>query len=162
MILRWKSLKYFPYDVFNFGSLRRNRNGSHCTYIGRTLTPAINSRGYLVTILNFRGKRKTVCVHALVAEYFIGKRKNKLQVNHIDGNKLNNCVSNLEYLNNQDNLIHARKLQLKNKSVKLSKNDVLEIRELAKIKSIINIAKLKNISVVHTKDIIERKKWRWL
>lgn len=51
-------------------------------------------------------------VHRIVAKTFIGEPDNK-QVNHIDGNKLNNNINNLEYCSARDNLIHALNLGLK-------------------------------------------------
>ena len=89
----------FPYRISNTGkifSVKKNK----------LFRLQINRKGYNCVILYKDGRPKTKLVHRLVAEYFIGK-SNDLQVNHKDGNKLNNCVSNLEYLNNEDNRLHA-------------------------------------------------------
>lgn len=59
-------------------------------------------KGYFVTAIN----RKSMKVHRLVAEAFIGK--SKLQVDHIDGNKENNNLSNLEYVTNKENSIRKQ------------------------------------------------------
>ena len=70
----------------------------------RELTYALNNRGYYsVGIM-----RKTHMVHRLVATAFIPNPENKPCVNHIDGNKLNNCVSNLEWNTVKENNAHAR------------------------------------------------------
>ena len=53
------------------------------------------------------GKRRYLRVHRLVAIYFIDNPNNYDQVNHIDGDKLNNHVSNLEWCNLSMNIIHA-------------------------------------------------------
>lgn len=66
---------------------------------------SISDRGYLrVTI-----KRKTYRVHRLVAMTFLNKYKNMVrnEVNHKDGNKLNNCVDNLEWCSRKENNDHA-------------------------------------------------------
>ena len=55
------------------------------------------------------GKRTTHLIHRLVAQAFIPNPENKPQINHIDGNPLNNHISNLEWVTNQENAIHASK-----------------------------------------------------
>lgn len=72
----------------------------------RWLKSSPNSRGYQVVTLRGRGK-STKYVHRLVAEAFILKLPDRHQVNHIDGNKTNNCVSNLEWCSSQYNHMHA-------------------------------------------------------
>lgn len=62
-----------------------------------------NSKGYLRVVIH----RKAYFVHRLVAQLFIPNPDNKPQVNHIDGNKLNNAVTNLEWVTNKENREHA-------------------------------------------------------
>ena len=76
-------------------------------------------------------------VHRLVAEAFIPNPENKDTVNHIDGNKQNNIVSNLEWVNRTEQMIHAYNLGLKtsrigskNSNAKLTDEQVREIRKL--------------------------------
>lgn len=66
-----------------------------------------NNKGYLVTDLYKNGSRSTVRVHRLVAEHFIPNPYNKPEVNHIDGNKKNNDMSNLEWVTKEENCRHA-------------------------------------------------------
>ncbi|WP_213020142.1 HNH endonuclease signature motif containing protein [Bacillus sp. RIT 809] len=73
-------------------------------------------------------------VHRLVAEVFIQKEEGKELVNHIDGNKSNNCIDNLEWCTHKENMEHARDKQLlkvngeNNPMSKLTKEDVEYIR----------------------------------
>ena len=69
-------------------------------------------RGYREVILIKDGVRKYKLVHRLVAQTFIPNKENKPQINHIDGNKLNNNVDNLEWCTQSENMKHAYKLGL--------------------------------------------------
>lgn len=68
---------------------------------------SINNSGYVQISLFQNGKRKPVLVHRLVAENFLENKENKPYVNHIDGNKLNNKMDNLEWCTCQENINHA-------------------------------------------------------
>lgn len=86
--------------------------GLYSLYKNRLMRQTVNDRGYKAVSLCKDGVRKVKEVHRIVAEAFI---ENPIQgyseVNHIDGNKLNNKKSNLEWVTKGDNLRHAyRKL----------------------------------------------------
>lgn len=66
-----------------------------------------SNRGYLQVCLTKNGKSKTYTVHRLVAKAFLPNLKNKKQVNHIDGNKENNNIDNLEWVTSSENNKHA-------------------------------------------------------
>ena len=74
----------------------------------KELKGKVTNAGYREVILSHKGNKKYILVHRLVAETFIENSKNLRTVNHKDGNKLNNSVSNLEWLTCQENLKHAR------------------------------------------------------
>ena len=79
----------------------------------RELTYTLNNRGYYSVGI----RRKTLMVHRLVALAFIPNPEQKPFVNHIDGNKLNNHVSNLEWCTVQENNLHARQTGLRKQAV---------------------------------------------
>ena len=65
------------------------------------------SCGYMIVTLCHEGVRKNKRVHRLLCEAFLPNPENKTQVNHIDGNKLNNCLLNLEWVTPKENSRHA-------------------------------------------------------
>lgn len=73
---------------------------------GGIIKPFDNGYGYLMVKFIYKGKSKNIKVHKLVAETFIPKHRNdvELEINHIDHNKYNNCVSNLEWVTRKENM----------------------------------------------------------
>jgi len=101
----WKSIKNYEglYDVSNFGNVRSvKRAGTK----GGVLTPALSSSKYLCVVLSKNNNPKTVNIHTLVWDHFGNKNRNSRAecVDHIDNNKLNNCIKNLQILSQRDNL----------------------------------------------------------
>lgn len=89
------------YNISNYGRVKTAKTG-------RILSPAIDARGYERVCLFKTNRNKRYKVHRLVALTFIPNPNNKGQVNHKDGNKRNNCVDNLEWVTNQENMDHSR------------------------------------------------------
>ena len=88
------------YEVSNLGKVRNIKSG-------RTLKPKLTHNGYLVHGLCENNKRKNLYLHRIIATAFIDNPRKKPQVNHIDENKLNNDLSNLEWCTARENLIHG-------------------------------------------------------
>lgn len=65
---------------------------------GHIMRPSKNKKGYIAESFVIDGRRITRSVHRLVANQFIPNPFNKRAVNHIDGDKSNNCVENLEWV----------------------------------------------------------------
>lgn len=79
----------------------------------RTIKTYVTTFGYERVNLYVSGRRRNCFVHRLVAGAFLRNDKNLSQVNHIDGNKLNNCVDNLEWVTQSENEKHAYRNGLK-------------------------------------------------
>lgn len=93
------------------------------TETGHIKKPFI-SRGYKKVKLWKNGKSKNMLIHRMVALKYIPNPDNKPQVNHIDGNKLNNNVSNLEWCTREENMQHAYKHNLvHSKTTKVNQYD---------------------------------------
>ncbi len=75
----------------------------------RILKPGVTFKGYYVVSLTKNNKNKTHAVHRLVALTFIPNPDNYPCIDHIDRNKLNNCVDNLRWCNQQINMVNKSK-----------------------------------------------------
>lgn len=116
MIEIWKDIQGFEnkYQVSNIG---RVKSLSYFNNLGRfkesiILKKRLTDRGYNTAVVYNDGKQKVFKVHRLVAIEFIPNPENKPCVNHIDGNKENNIVSNLEWCTHSENIKHAFKIGL--------------------------------------------------
>jgi len=128
------------------------------------LKPRLVSGGYLGVRLDGKGR----LIHRLVAEAFLPNFLEKPQVNHIDGNKTNNALSNLEMATSSENLLHAVRTGLKvsvkgenNGKAKLSNADVITIKMLLlKGEKGVYIAKKFGVSHPTISLIKSGKRWK--
>lgn len=98
----WKTIEEFPqYEISNNGHIRHKITG----YIRK---PSPSKRGYPVVSMCKDGHYYLRTIHTLLAKAFIPNPENKPQINHIDGNKWNNDLSNLEWVTPYENIMHAR------------------------------------------------------
>lgn len=101
----WKPIIGFEdYEVSDCGRVRSFRRKN---FQGVIMRKGISSKGYETISLYKDGKQYLKLVHRLVAEAFIPNPFNKETVNHIDCNKTNNHVSNLEWMSKSENIRHA-------------------------------------------------------
>ena len=140
----WKDVVGYEgfYKVSNMGRVKTfgrmcsaNKGGErHVPEVLKVLSK--NARGYPIVSLSMLGKQKTPTLHRLVAMAFIPNPHNKPQVNHIDGDKQNNHVSNLEWNTHQENITHAYKNGLRdnkgenNSNCRLSDETIAELRQM--------------------------------
>jgi len=174
----WKSIVgSLHYSVSNTGLVRRdshekmhNINKKPFLTKEKILAPSTNNtKGYKRLLIKYPQGIKTKSVHRLVAEAFVPNLMAKPQVNHIDGDILNNHCSNLEWVTNDENAEHAartkKRKHKKGSSVvwsKLTENEVTQIPELLQKFSVAEIAKQFNVSKSLIHEIIAGRTWRHL
>lgn len=94
---------FFGYAIYENGDVVSHKHNKP-----KIIKGSIDSNGYrYIDIKDTNGKRKCPKIHRLVGLAFIDNPKGKPQINHIDGIKLNNDLSNLEWATNSENQIHA-------------------------------------------------------
>lgn len=99
-----------PIAISEWSMYQVDTNGIIYSKKGKPLKYSINKKGYCIVNLYDHHKRKGYGVHTLVALSFISNPYNKPTVNHIDGNKQNNNVENLEWATNLEQLYHAKNI----------------------------------------------------
>ena len=132
----WKTLiyhgqEYSQFEVSTNGQLRNVNTGT-------IYKQHLHKNGYwqVCVSLGDRSNKKVIKIHRAVAETFVSNPDNKDIINHIDGNKQNNVITNLEWVTCSENVQHAYDNGLSqplrginNPSAKLTEEDVLYIRE---------------------------------
>ena len=100
----FKDIKGYPdYQISNYGRIWSCK-------VNKYMSPVTNNKGYLqIKLIAANGKRKGELVHRLVALTFIDNPEGKPEVNHIDRNKTNNHVENLEWVTHSENNTLAKK-----------------------------------------------------
>ena len=104
---QWKPIQEFngEYEVSNLGRVRSMKR--YYGVVGRIMPQTIQRTGYYAVTFHMNNKAYCRKVHRLVIEAFTPNPDNLPCINHIDGNKLNNHVSNLEWCTYQANMQHA-------------------------------------------------------
>jgi hypothetical protein len=116
--LGWVLLQGYEgsYEIHPAGRVRsitrfiHYRDGSYRLHQGKSLKLYLGDDGYPRVRLRDEPNEKSVCptIHRLLAKHFIPNPENKAEVNHIDGNKKNYSVTNLEWVTRLENMQHAR------------------------------------------------------
>jgi hypothetical protein len=158
----WKSVIGYEgiYEISSEGRLRSLKFGRI-----RYFNMKPDGWGYQIAALSKNGVRESVRFHRLVAKHFIPNPNNYPTINHIDANKLNNAVSNLEWCTQLENNRHSIKIGgrcHKNEGhpmAKLTNKQVLLIREMhstGKYKQK-ELATLFNVKDSHISSIVTNK-----
>lgn len=168
----WKRLIYNNEDygdfyfVSNLGRIKNTKTG----YVRKNILDKKTGYYYMTITLGSDCIRKTIKIHRAVAQTFILNPNNLPEVNHKDGNKLNNNINNLEWCTHQENSIHAYKNGLTptgEKSIfsKLTQEDIDFIRSNHNPgDSVFGSAALGRKYGVHPSTIskiVHNKSWNW-
>lgn len=144
---------------------KRTENGRR---IYQKVCPRTHKKtGRVYFTMTFEGVTKSVLVNRIVALQHLPNPDNKPEVNHIDGVKAHNWLSNLEWSTRQEQEAHAFAEGLKsgrgsqNANAKLTAQDVIEIRQAPEA-SLKEIATIKSVSLKTLKDIRAGKTWTHL
>jgi hypothetical protein len=108
----WKDIKGYEglYQVSNLGRIKSLSIKVHNRVTReKIMMSQLSNSGYYYICLSNNKTKKYLFVHRIVALEFIYNPKCKEQVNHIDGNKINNCIKNLEWVSRSENIKHAYK-----------------------------------------------------
>lgn len=111
----WKTIKGYEglYEVSTLGRVKSLDRYVNCCYgskqlrKGRLIRFIHKPNGYLMASLCKSGNRKNFYVHRLVAEAFLEKQEGKDFVNHIDRDRKNNNLNNLEWVNVRENILYS-------------------------------------------------------
>jgi hypothetical protein len=161
----WKECFSGSYEVSSMGNVRRAKPGRG-TYAGRPIKPILMKIGYLEFRPVVNGKNVAQYLHSLVAELFIGPRPDGAEVNHIDGDKTNNRVTNLEYVTHAENMAHASSSGLMQKGEShhasvLTEGDVREIRRMRESGSgLIEICQRFSVAKPTISQICNMRRWK--
>jgi hypothetical protein len=143
---QWKPVVGFVgfYEVSNYGNIRslgrvRNgRSGCNRSCPGKRLSPTLSGRGYQSVQLWSASASGRKYIHRLVADAFLPNPEGKSEVNHKDGNKLNNHITNLEWATPSENKLHAFRSGLNSKAsgsdspfARFTEEQIRQIRSLA-------------------------------
>lgn len=121
----WKDIPYYEgyYQVSNLGGFRslpraiRHKSNGTRNYPGRQLLTETTKDNYQRITLMREGVKVRYQAHRLVALAFIPNPENKPFINHIDGDKSNNIIQNLEWCTASENITHADAIGLRDMSV---------------------------------------------
>lgn len=157
----WKDIKGYEnfYQVSNLGRIKSltgfNRGGYYKR--DKILNQYITTTGYKRVDLTSNKKTKMYKVHRLIAQAFIPNSQHKKQINHINGNKLDNRIENLEWCTARENIIHAYDTGLNNRVVNISEQDINNIIDMyiKKEYSLKEISKKFKISFSRAKRLLE-------
>lgn len=166
----WRDVPKFEglYEVSNYGRIK----GLNCNWQSKPkiniLKGGIITCGYRQVLLYKNKGRKAYLVHRLVGAAFISNPNSLPAINHKDGNKLNNHVSNLEWITNSRNRFHAFEIGLckqetgeNNPNSKYTKETVLAVRKAYKkeIFGFTKVSRLFNIPRRTVEKMIKKITW---
>ncbi len=130
------------YSISSFGRVY-NKNKK------QLLNICDNGHGYKYVSIKIDNKTGKQYVHRLVAKHFIDNPENKKEVNHIDGDKSNNKLSNLEWVTRSENELHAHRIGLKHCTLDIKYRKVVLLENEEIFNSILEASEKYNIKPQH-------------
>lgn len=127
-------LKNFEKDGLEYLS---SDNGKVYNLKGVEIKQRLNADGYPVVTLGKKSNRRSIGVHRIIATLFVENPGNKLEVNHIDGNKQNNDASNLEWVTRSEQMLHAHRTGLKSEAGELNGRHILKEEDVRDIRNLL-------------------------
>lgn len=125
---KWKPIQGYEglYEISNMGNVKSLIGWNGRIYYPRIklLQQSTTTTGYKKVELSKNGVKKSIKVHRLVATAFIENKDNKPFVNHMDGNRLNNNIDNLEWCTRRENIDHAMRTGLIKKRVAINEKEL--------------------------------------
>lgn len=118
------------YEVSNFGRVRSLCYRGYKRKVPKILCGLERKDGYLQIGLWKNRKYKTLRIHRLVVEAFIGPIPKGYEINHIDEDKKNNCLSNLEIVTRRQNMNHGTRNARAGKAISKSNSKQLDLMEI--------------------------------
>jgi hypothetical protein len=147
--------------VIRMASSRKQQNRWQA-FPEKELKPNVTGAGYQAVHYKIEGRRHIAYVHRLVMEAFLGLNPDRKEVNHIDGDKSNNKLSNLEWVTHSENHRHAASAGL-SATVALDPDAVRAIKAKLHLGStMVQIAKDHGVSVSAISHIKHGRSWAWL
>jgi len=141
----WMNIRNYPnYQISTMGRvkiIKSNRNGGN--NIGLIMSPEIKG-GYCHNTIKNDNDRQSLKIHIIVAKHFIPNSQplTRLYVDHIDGNKMNNMISNLRWVTHQENMkFYSETIEYKGKKIYQYDLDDNLIKEWNNIREIVDINK---------------------
>lgn len=128
----------------------------------------VTTRGYAKLVFTYYGRKKSIFVHRIVYMHHHGDIPEGLQINHIDGVKLNNTIGNLELVTPRENILHAitvirtrKNLGSGNNTSKLKKSDIAKIiyYHARRRMDYTQLGLMFGVTRGHIRNIIKRKTW---
>ncbi|WP_052253431.1 NUMOD4 domain-containing protein [Staphylococcus shinii] len=172
----WKDIEGYEdlYTISDHGQIKRKSRELLIDGVTRRLDEKVlknfkGTLGYMHVNLYKNGKPKQFKIHRLMMTAFVDKPIDKNIINHIDGDKSNNLLKNLEWCSHKENSIHAYNTGLakggkgeENSQSRLTEKDVLNIRELYATGTFTQkeLGLKFNISREQARDIINYKRWK--
>lgn len=172
--MKWKNIHGFEgYQISNTGLVKstqrviKHKHSGTKTIPERIIKHYISTTGYRTVKLYKKNKGTHFKVHRLIADHFISNPNNKKTINHNDGNKLNNELSNLSWMTYKENNYHAFETGLikifgeQSRESILTEDEVIFIRTYGYLFNNVELGKMFGVNRKTISDVKNYKTWKF-